>query len=80
MGLSSRAVGAAAKREIQQDVCPALPFGLRIADGLLTGPRPAAFLDRPTISGVTIEHPRRMADLHDLRLRLLVQLESERIA
>ena len=32
------------------------------------------------MGSVMAEHPRRMSHLHDLRLRLLVQQESERIA
>jgi len=44
------------------------------------GPTPSAFPGPHTAASVAPAHHGRMTHLHDLRLRLLVQQESERIA
>ena len=57
-------------------------FGLVrwIASVWLPGSIPGDFPGRHTVGSVSAAQPRRMTHLHDLRLRLLVQQESERIA
>jgi len=47
---------------------------------LRLGPTRSAFPGPHTAASVAAAHPGRMTHLHDLRLRLLVQQESERIA
>ena len=51
-----------------------------IAGAFLPGSIPGGFPGQHTLGSVGAAQPRRMTHLHDLRLRLLVQQESERIA